>query len=129
VAKAHDRCGQGKDPWDLAWPLYDEGVTKPMILDWWANQPFDLEIPDRLGNCTLCFLKARWKLAQNIEEDPSCVDWWIEEERAVGGHFRPPSRAYASYVDLKRWALSDAPKQWKQGDLLDALAIECTCTD
>lgn len=143
------RCGKGKDPWDLAFPLYDAGIDKAAVLDWWARQPFDLGIPERLGNCDLCFLKSRHKLAQNIEEKPERADWWIAQEiaiadlgslaRAAGrmmhndsdrsrSLFRPSKHRLASYRDLRTWALSDAPKPWKQGEL-DFLDLECSCTD
>lgn len=138
VARAKDRCGKGKDPWDLHWPLFDADVRKPSILAWWNVQSFDLEIPERLGNCDLCFLKATKKLGQNIEEEPAIADWWIAQQQWVrqstksGGYFRPQARARPGYDDLRRWALSDEPKPWKQGSMvddLDAATFECACTD
>ena len=131
VMKASHRCKTKKDAWDLTWPLYDAGVNKAAVLDWWSRQSFDLWLEERHGNCTLCFLKARWKLAQNIEEQPDLADWWIEEQVALGGFFRSPKRPMHDYRDILAWALSDAPKPWKQGEMLpmDALDIECACTD
>lgn len=133
VARSRHRCGQNKDPWDVAWPLFDAGIRKPAILAWWDAQPFNLEIPERLGNCDLCFLKAAWKLGQNIEETPEIADWWIAQQEAVGGYFRSPSRsARPGYDHLRAWATSDALKPWKQGDMIDdmdAADMECACTD
>lgn len=132
VARARHRCGQNKEPWDLAWPLFDAGLRKGDILAWWREQPFDLGIPERLGNCDLCFLKHTHKLAANIEENPSIADWWIEQQDRVGGYFRSPSRVKRpGYDQLRAWTQGDEPKPWKQGDLadLDASDLECACTD
>lgn len=43
-------------------PLAVAGVTKPLILEWWQSQHFDLEIPDIRGNCSGCFMKNKGKL-------------------------------------------------------------------
>ena len=133
VARAKHRCGQGKDAWDLCWPLFDAGIRKPAILAWWDAQPFNLDIPERLGNCDLCFLKATKKLGQNIEENPAIADWWIEQQRRTNAYFRSPEKSdRPGYDHLRAWALSDVPKPWKQGDLiddLDAATFECACTD
>ena len=133
VAKSLDRCGKRKDPWDLVWPLYTDRIDKRAILTWWSEQPFDLDLPERLGNCDLCFLKSKTKLGQNLEENPALAEWWIAMQREVGGYFRSPMKgAMPGYEDLLAWARSKAPKPWKQGDLLDgidALSIDCNCTD
>lgn len=44
--------------------------TKSDILDWWSNQPFDLEIPEHLGNCVFCIKKGTYKVALAAKEEP-----------------------------------------------------------
>lgn len=131
VAKARVRCGQRKDAWDLAWPLFDEGIRKAHILAWWRKQPFDLGIPERLGNCDLCFLKSRHKVGKNIEENPAIADWWIKQENFADDTMRSRNRPLASVADLRAWALDGQTKPWDQAEIegLDAFELECTCTD
>lgn len=33
------------------------------IINWWRNQPFDLDIPEHLGNCVFCIKKSISKIA------------------------------------------------------------------
>lgn len=37
-------------------------ITKQEILDWWSNQPFDLDISEHLGNCVFCIKKSHGKV-------------------------------------------------------------------
>jgi hypothetical protein len=44
---------------NLYWyPLINLGATKDSIKAWWKTQPFDLEVPEHLGNCTWCWKKT-----------------------------------------------------------------------
>jgi hypothetical protein len=129
VARMQQRCGKGVEPFDPAWPLYDAGIDRAEIRRWWALQSFDLDIEDRWGNCDNCFLKNRAKVAQNIQERPTSADWWIEQQKAIGGFFRSPKRPMHSYVDIKAWALNGDVKPWDQISMTDALDLECACTD
>ena len=69
-------------------PLADAGIAKQDILDFWADAPFDLDIPDGAGNCVFCFMKgtgALHRLSQaddprRVEGAPSDVRWWAETE-------------------------------------------------
>jgi hypothetical protein len=48
---------------------------------------FRLNIPNHMGNCDLCFLKAKWKRMAIMREDPDAAAWWIgweDNKRAVG---------------------------------------------
>ena len=33
-------------------PLYDDNINKAVVVDYWKNKPYSLEIPSILGNCT-----------------------------------------------------------------------------
>lgn len=45
-------------------------ADKQEILEWWATQPFDLEIDEHLGNCVFCVKKSDGKLNLAIRDEP-----------------------------------------------------------
>lgn len=68
-------------------PLAKAKVTKPDVMAFWAQQPFDLDLMPGEGNCDLCFLKGRGLRKQIIRDDPASADWWIDQEQSVNGFF------------------------------------------
>lgn len=40
------------------------------VLDWWRQQPFDLQIPEHLGNCVFCIKKSIQKIALAAKDEP-----------------------------------------------------------
>ena len=67
-------------------PLVAAGVTKETVSQFWAEQPFDLGLPNVKGvtphgNCDLCFLKGANLIGSLIIEKPSRADWWARMER------------------------------------------------
>jgi hypothetical protein len=67
---------------DAIYPLATiSKFTKQQILDWWKEQPFDLEIPEHLGNCKACFKKSDNKLQKVANEMPEALDEIIELEK------------------------------------------------
>lgn len=55
----------------IVYPLVDWMPTaKGEILHWFKQQPFDLEIPEHLGNCTWCFKKSLRKLIMVADQMP-----------------------------------------------------------
>lgn len=76
-----------RECWETWLPLVEWRITKPQVLAFWAAQPFDLQLADHMGNCDLCFLKGKKKLAQIIRQYPHLVDWWQRMEQSVGGTF------------------------------------------
>ena len=54
-------------------PLYYDGITKPIINEYWANKPYNLEIPSILGNCTLCFMKGKNAIINILASYPFVV--------------------------------------------------------
>ena len=52
------------------YPLMDFNIRKKDVLDFWAKQKFDLEIPEHLGNCTWCWKKSAPKLKKVASESP-----------------------------------------------------------
>jgi hypothetical protein len=56
------------------YPMIDLKETKQTVNDWWEDQPFNLNIPERLGNCTWCWKKSFKKHQQIIRREPSFFD-------------------------------------------------------
>ncbi|MAD89047.1 MAG: hypothetical protein CMK64_05040 [Pseudoalteromonas sp.] len=54
------------------------GFTKSNVNDFWSKQPFDLGIPDYLGNCVFCIKKAAAKLYAAAKHEPELADKFRE---------------------------------------------------
>jgi len=65
-------------------PLSTLGVTKRIVLKWWAKQNFDLQLLPFEGNCDGCFLKARPKLWEIERTAPGTLEWWAQIEEGPG---------------------------------------------
>ncbi|TBE49184.1 Nin-like protein [Rhizobium ruizarguesonis] len=76
------RHEQEDQPREKIWmPLVPAGITKPMVLDFWRAQPFDL--PDGVdSNCRLCFQLGLAQLSRQMREDPD--DDFPERMEALG---------------------------------------------
>lgn len=83
VLKQFARNVSGKERYTALMPLADAHVTKRDVMAFWATQSFDLQLQPHEGNCDLCFLKGRSKLAAIIREHPGMADWWSTVERAA----------------------------------------------
>lgn len=114
-------------------PLYRAKATHEDVLNFWAAQPFDLELKGYQGNCDLCFLKGQGKLMQIMQESPDLAQWWIEKERIFkgktrrfeAGRFRKDAPSYAATLKMVQEQqllpfCEDDP---------DDLATYCRCTD
>ena len=91
--KRWDWAGQTTEREIRETPLVTAKVTKPMILDWWKLQPFDLEIPEHLGNCIGCYQKGLVKLRRIAVENPGALDWEIEQEHRMKTVAKTPQGA------------------------------------
>lgn len=77
-----DRMAKDAEKRNLIYPLCElYPVDKYMILDWWANQDFDLEIPEHYGNCKTCWKKSDRKLKTIAIENPGWFDFFRQMER------------------------------------------------
>lgn len=47
-----------------------DGISKQGVIDWWSQQPFDLGIPEHLGNCVFCIKKSIQKIALAAKDEP-----------------------------------------------------------
>ncbi len=55
-------------------------VTKKDVKDFWSKQPFQLNLPEHLGNCRACYKKSEKKLKLVAESEPDAFDFFIEME-------------------------------------------------
>lgn len=63
------------------YPCVDAGVTKDDVRAWWAEQDFNLNIPEHLGNCTWCWKKSNRKLLTLARSNPEIFDFPSRMER------------------------------------------------
>jgi 3'-phosphoadenosine 5'-phosphosulfate sulfotransferase (PAPS reductase)/FAD synthetase len=109
-----------KERWLNWYPLYHWGVTKGDVLAFWQAQPFDLRIPDYMGNCDLCMLKGIGKKLSILRAGPQTGEWWMRMEEKIGGRFH---KNYSIHHLMERSALSpnESPSS------LGATDIPCFC--
>tara|TARA_R110002110_G_scaffold415525_1_gene650393 strand:+ start:1025 stop:1891 length:867 start_codon:yes stop_codon:yes gene_type:complete len=113
-------------------PLYEARVTEVDVLEWWSEQPFDLNLPlkgNSAGNCVGCFLKGGAQTQALMREMPEYFDWWAKAEKLplksapLGARFRKDRPSYASMLEKVR----------RQGILPfatdDDETIPCMCHD
>jgi 3'-phosphoadenosine 5'-phosphosulfate sulfotransferase (PAPS reductase)/FAD synthetase len=102
---------------DIELPLVKWKTTKPDVLSWWKQQPFDLMVNEPYGNCDGCFLKGKGKLSIIAKEKPELFDWWIKRETESGNTFKKE----ISYQQIKDKAQSQL------GLWDDDPSFECFC--
>jgi 3'-phosphoadenosine 5'-phosphosulfate sulfotransferase (PAPS reductase)/FAD synthetase len=107
-------------PLATEWP-----TTKEMVLEFWRNMPFDLNIEERHGNCLFCFKKGWNKLIANAREFPHDLDLMesiykrgCEVSEKQNKPVLPYFRGYKTFDDLRN--------EVKDGDQTD---ISCDCGD
>lgn len=74
-------------------------MEKKDIIDWWAAMPFDLEIPEHLGNCVFCIKKGVNKVALAARDEPELADMFWDalrdpSVRVVEKRKSPPLEMY-----------------------------------
>lgn len=67
----------------LSFPLAKAGIRKSDVFDFWAAQPFDLELERGLGNCDHCPFLAFKARVNRARRDPAGLFYWgaHEEEK------------------------------------------------
>lgn len=112
-------------------PLYDQGITKEDVDEYWKNKPYKLEIPKILGNCTLCFLKGKNAIINILSVYPELADEWIkdEEEAQRLGTNKEEFRRYFKDVTYKQLRDIAQSNLFKNQDLkLQTPSFNCSCT-
>lgn len=69
---------------------------KSDILDWWKEQPFDLQIPEHLGNCIFCIKKSTQKIGLACKDEPGLER--VFNEVITGAHVRDGHRQTSKEV-------------------------------
>jgi hypothetical protein len=62
-------------------PLYNDGIAKDFIDEYWKEQPFVFPL---VSNCRFCFNHTDLELAQQYQENPALATWWAETEEITG---------------------------------------------
>jgi hypothetical protein len=108
-------------------PLYEAGIDKAQVNDYWSKKPYTLEIPAILGNCTLCFLKGKNAIINILRSYPELATEWIEDEELSklkgGGHTYLQD---ITYKQMLNYAQNDLFKEQDLSDLNPA--FNCSCT-
>ena len=87
-----ERVAKHKEKWQRVktiFPLFQLGITKPMINEYWQAKPYRLFTPGILGNCDLCFMKGKDKIISILTNFPEMADKWIADEESpqnIYGH-------------------------------------------
>ncbi|MBS6032256.1 MAG: phosphoadenosine phosphosulfate reductase family protein [Pantoea sp.] len=91
---------------------------KSDILNWWKDQPFDLQIPEHLGNCIFCIKKSTPKLGLATRDEPGLVR--VFNDVTTGGHVReghretPKEIMYRGHLSLDGIASMYAGEDYQQ---------------
>lgn len=128
-----DRVKRYKPTWKNAiprFPLYEMGINKAMVNEFWANKPYNLEIPSILGNCDLCFLKGKNTIIRILQHFPEMADKWIADEERIAK--KRPDNPSTYFPDVTyRQLLQAAQSQislFPEEDLsLLTPAFNCSC--
>jgi len=108
-------------------PLYEAGIDKAYVNDYWSKKPYTLEIPAILGNCTLCFLKGKNAIINILRSYPELANEWIEDEELSkskgNGHTYFQD---TTYKQMLNYAQNDLFKGQDLSDLNPA--FNCSCT-
>lgn len=130
---AKTKANDARERYTAVMPLAEAGVTKHDIVNFWAEQEFDLRLPNfggvtPAGNCDLCFLKGARTLSELIREKPELADWWIGMEHSITNATGSTEGTFRSdrppYRELKRLALAQETLPFPDDD-----SMPCMCTE
>lgn len=102
-------------------PLFEMGINKADVNQYWLNKSYNLEVPSILGNCDLCFLKGKNSIISILQHYPELADKWIADEKRIGAtYFKDISYEQMLEIAQKQLNLFDLEKQLP--------AYSCSCT-
>ena len=126
-----------RDRWKVWTPLYDAGITKADVADFWRRQPFDLRLEGvngrtPLGNCDGCFLKSEATQYALARDHPERHAWWERMEAMALSGDRARNLGHRFRSEYSKASLSRMARE--QGDffsdnpglLCQASGGECT---
>lgn len=105
------------------YPLYDMGINKAAVDNYWSFKDYTLMIPRIMGNCDLCFLKGKNAIITILQHRPWLADKWINAEKnSFNGTFIKDT----SYAAM----LQAAKNQTRLFDIdLAEPAYTCSCSN
>jgi 3'-phosphoadenosine 5'-phosphosulfate sulfotransferase (PAPS reductase)/FAD synthetase len=114
-------------------PLVPMGVSSKEVGNFWANQTFDLGLPNingktMHGNCDLCMLKPKSQVLSLIKEKPERALWWMKQEEEAAKRCHGDGKYFAidrpSYAQMHKYS-------FEQDDMFDQNeeGISCFCGD
>lgn len=124
------RVKKHKEKWKKVktqFPLYQKGITKNMVNEFWESKPYNLEIPSILGNCTLCFMKGKNNIINILRKYPELAKDWIEDEKLSA---KKNGHTYLNGITIEQCLkISQMPDLFSDVDF-DGLspAYDCACT-
>lgn len=102
-------------------PLYDMGISKEDVTQYWSVKAYTLDVPSILGNCDLCFLKGKSAIITILQHYPELADKWIADEKEVGAtYFKDFSYQNLLDISKKQLSLFELDSQMP--------AYSCSCT-
>ena len=110
-------------------PLYEQGINKKMINDYFEKKPYNLEIPSILGNCTLCFMKGKNAIMAILREYPELADEWINDENEAQKHGKYGGHTYFHNTTIEQLRDMAQNNLFKEMNLTEINpAYNCACT-
>jgi 3'-phosphoadenosine 5'-phosphosulfate sulfotransferase (PAPS reductase)/FAD synthetase len=114
-------------------PLVPANVSSKEVGNFWANQTFDLGLPNMNGktmhgNCDLCMLKPKSQVLSLIKEKPERALWWMKQEEEAAKRCHGDGKFFAidrpSYAQMYKYS-------FEQDDMFDQNeeGISCFCGD
>lgn len=114
-------------------------VTKAEVLDWWKEQPFDLQLEEHQGNCKWCYKKSMKKHMLLMSEDITqfAVPMMLEDKYAIVGknkvkgvYVKQPRRIFRNFMSTRdliaTFKLQDNSAIQKYGSYGSCANEECT---
>jgi len=108
-------------------PLYEKGVNKDMVNNYWSLKPYTLEIPHILGNCTLCFMKGTNAVINILRHDPTLAAPWIADEKEAAKSY---GHTYLKGITIEKCLeIASQPDLFSTVDLsIVEPSYNCNCT-
>ena len=99
--------------------MYEKGIDKKQVIEFWKQKPYDLEIPSILGNCDACFMKGKNAIIKIYQQFPELADKWIKDEETIG-------KTYIKNMSHKQ--MLNAARELNRQYTLDFVEPEFNCS-